>query len=339
MSELTSPSTAVDDVPRVPRSSRVRTPFRTLWMQNLVWVMLVAFVVLIGSRSSYFLTAPNLKNVLVQATALGLLSLAVATTLLLGEIDLSVVGNAAFSGTVAVVLMADAGLSGGTAIVVALVVGVLIGGINGLLISRLRANSLITTLAMGLLLTGAVLAITQGQTVTVESELYLAIGSTRVAGWPLLPLLLLVAFLFAGVLFNHTAWGRSLYATGGNRRAANAAGINVGRVRTTAFMLSGLFSAAAGVALTSYLAGVSSNTGSNLLLYAIAAPVIGGVSLIGGRGRVVGVLGGTLLLTVVQLGLQVVDISPYYVQMVGAGMILFAVVVDALRVRSEGPEK
>jgi simple sugar transport system permease protein/ribose transport system permease protein len=106
-----------------------------------------------------------------------------------------------------------------------------------------------------------------------------------------------------------------------------------------AFMLSGLFSAAAGVALTSYLAGVSSNTGSNLLLYAIAAPVIGGVSLIGGRGRVSGVLGGTLLLTVVQLGLQVVDISPYYVQMVGAGMILFAVVVDALRVRSEGPEK
>jgi ribose/xylose/arabinose/galactoside ABC-type transport system permease subunit len=214
-----------------------------------------------------------------------------------------------------------------------------LGGVNGLLVSRLRANSLITTLAMGLLLTGAVLAITKGETVTVESSSYLALGSTRVGGWPVLPLLLLAAHLFAAVLFNHTAWGRSLYATGGNRRAAHAAGIDVKRVRTTAFMLSGLFAGAAGVALTSYLAGVSSNTGSNLLMYAIAAPVIGGVSLIGGRGRVLGVLGGTLLLTVVQLGLQVVNISAYYVQMVGGGMILLAVIIDALRVRSESPEK
>jgi simple sugar transport system permease protein len=124
-----------------------------------------------------------------------------------------------------------------------------------------------------------------------------------------------------------------IYATGGNRKAAYAAGIATDRLIIGTFVLSGFLSGCAGWLATAYLSGVNSTIGAQLLLYAVAAPVIGGVSLFGGRSRVVGMLGGVLLLTVVQVGLQLVNISAYYVSMVGGAMIFLAVFVDAMRIR------
>lgn len=326
---------------RVTVSSRLerlrRTPLESLLLDNIVWLLLIVFSIGAGLLNSFFLTVANLQNVLVQATVLGFVALAVAVTLLIGEIDLSVIGVLGFVGSLGALLMRDAGMPGLVVVVISIAVGAGIGLVNGICVAKLRLNSLIETLAMGLVLGGGVLALTRGQSITITDGTYGFIGSATFLGtWPVMPVALVVIYALAALVLNRTAWGRRLYATGGNRRAAFAAGVNTERTRVQAFVVSGSLAGAAGVLATAYLSGVNSTVGANLLLYAVAAPVIGGVSLLGGSGRVLGMLGGALLLTVVQVGLQIINISAYYVQMVGGAMIFLAVLVDATRVRRRG---
>lgn len=335
MADVQSAPTPVAAAPpaarAVPRSTRLLTGA----LDNVVWILVVVLSIAAGLRDSFFLTTANLQNVLIQATALGVLVLSVSLVLLLGEIDLSFVGNVVFSATIGALLMRDAGLSGPLAAVVVIGVGTCVGVLNGVFVALLRMNSLIATLAMGLFLQGAVLAITKGQSITIASDSYTWPGTATIGGWPLLPVALVLFYVGGGIVLGRTAWGRKLYAVGGNARAAQAAGIDVRRVRLAAFVGAGALAGCASYLLSSYLGSISVDVGSDLLLYTVAAPVIGGVSLQGGRGRVIGMLGGTVLLTVVQVGLQIVNISSYYVQMVGGVMILLAVAVDAFRVRRE----
>jgi len=316
--------------PRKPQRKQVR--WGDLALDNIVWILLVVFALGATTLNSFFFSVANLQNVLVQATTLGFVAVAIALTMLLGEIDLSVVGILGFSGAIGATVV-DKGLPGWLGVILVLVVGSLIGLVNGLCIAKLRMTSLIETLAMGLTLAGGVLALTKGRTITIEAKSYTFIGQQYVLGWPLMPLALLLLFAVVAVVLTRTTWGRKLYATGGNKRAAYAAGISTDRLVVSAFVVSGLLSGFAGWLATAYLSGVNSTMGTDLLLYAVAAPVIGGVSLFGGRGRVLGMLGGVLLLTVVQVGLQLVNISAYYVSMVGGAMIFLAVFVDALRIR------
>lgn len=335
----TDPAAQNDPTPPAGGTGRPARSGRllNLLLNNVVWLLLIVFALIANVINPFFLTIPNLQNILVQATSLAALALALAVTLLIGEIDLSVVGILGVTGAVGAVL-AQRGVPGPVAILAVIGLGVLIGLFNGFCISYLRMNSLIETLAMGLALGGGVLAITRGQTITIESPAYLWIGQGLVGGWPVMPIALVVLFVVMGIVFSRTRWGRRLYATGGNPRAAYASGINVNRVKLQAFAVSGLLAGIAGWLTTAYLAGVNATVGSNnLLLYAIAAPVIGGVSLFGGRGSIIGMLGGTLLLTVVQVGLQIINISAYYVAIVGGVMIFLAVVVDTVRVRHHEP--
>lgn len=308
----------------------------TFVLDNIVWFLLVVISVGAGTFNQFFLSVANLQNILVQATVLGFLSLAVAFTLLIGEIDLSIVGNMVFSGVIGALLMRDTGLPGWAAIAVVIACGTAIGLVNGFGVAVLRMNSLIETLAMGLVLGGAVLAMTESQTITVTDTTFLYVGIEQIGTWPVMPIALVLVYAGAWVVLTRTRFGRRLYATGGNSRAAAAAGIRVNRARLGAFTASGALAGVAAVLQTSYLSGINSTVGSTILLYAVAAPVIGGVSLQGGRGRVIGMLGGVLLITVIQVALQIVNISAYYVQMAGGVMIFIAVLLDSLRVRLSG---
>lgn len=300
---------------------------------NIVWLLLVLFAVIGYTLNPFFFSIANVQNILVQATTLGFLAVGVAFTLLIGEIDLSVVGVLGFSGSIGAVV-SNAGAPAGVAIFAAIATGVVIGVVNGLCVAVLGMNSLITTLAVGLTLTGAVLAVTRGTTITITDHGYTFIGTGQVGGWPIMPVAIVLLFVVVAVLLRRTRWGRSVFATGGNRRAAFAAGIATTRVRIAVFVVSGTLSGIAGWLATAYLSGVNSTIGAEMLLYAIAAPVIGGVSLTGGIGRVSGILGGILLITVVQVALQLSNISAYYISMVGGAMIFVAVILDVVRVRS-----
>lgn len=305
-------------------------------LHNVVWIWLVALVIFFGAFNEFFLTVLNLQNVMVQATVLGMLGLAIALPLLVAEIDLSIPANAGFSCAIGVLAYSDLGLPWFPAMLAGLAAATLIGFFNGLCITRLRMVSLIETLAMMIILQGALLAITQGKTLTNLSDGYVWIGQAAVGGWPLMPLVFLAALVAVGVMLRRTVLGRSIYAVGGNPVASNSAGIRVDRVKITAYTISGFLAGLAGYLLASWQMAITSNQGSSYLLYAIAAPIIGGVSVFGGRGNVLGVLGGVLLLTVIQVGLAIISVPSFYVGMIGGVMIFIAVAIDAFRVRYFG---
>ncbi len=333
MSQTQSPPIAPPaDIAAKPRT-RPDSGALPLVLNNIVWLLLVLFAFVGYLLNPFFFSIPNMQNILVQATTLGFLAVGIAFTLLIGEIDLSVVGVLGFSGSIGAVAV-NAGLPPVLSILLVIATGGVFGLINGLCVAKLGMNSLITTLAMGLTLTGAVLAITAGTTITISEPGYTFIGTQSIGGWPIMPIALILLFVVVTVLLNRSRWGRSVYATGGNERAAFAAGVRTTRVRLSAFVVSGLLAGCAGWVSTAYLSGVNSTIGSDILLYAIAAPVIGGVSLTGGVGKVTGILGGILLITVVQVGLQLSSISAYYVAMAGGLMIFVAVFIDVLRVRT-----
>lgn len=305
-------------------------------LHNVVWIWLIALVVIFGAFNDYFLTVMNLQNVMVQATVLGMLGLAVALPLLVAEIDLSIPANAGFSAAVGALAYSDLGLPWFLAMLVGLAVGTFIGFFNGLCITRLKMVSLIETLSMMIILQGALLALTQGKTLTNLSDGYVWIGQATWGGWPIMPVVFLLALVVMGVVLHRTVLGRSIYAVGGNPVASNSAGIRVARIKVITYTISGFLAALAGFLLASWQMAITSNQGSSYLLYAIAAPIIGGVSVFGGRGNVRGVLGGVLLLTVIQVGLAIINVPSFYVGMIGGVMIFVAVAIDAVRVRYFG---
>ena len=299
-------------------------------MNNAVWILLVIAVVVMGLFQPSFFSIGILSNILVQATVLGLLSISISMIILLGDINLATVGTAGFSALSGVLLL-QAGVPTVIAIVVILAVGSLIGLINGLIVTKLRANALITTLAVNMVLQGALVAITGGASVTNLPQSFKAISQGNIGGFPTLPIVLIVAFIAFHFIWERTAFGRSLFAVGGNARGAYIAGIDVDKVKIGAYVVSGLLSGIAGWLLAGYMGAVTASFGTTYEMQVIAAAVIGGVSLTGGRGSMLGVLAGTLLLTVIQVGLSILGIQSTLITLAGGLMIFAAVVIDALR--------
>jgi simple sugar transport system permease protein len=315
------------------RSMAVRAQ---LVLQNVVWIWLAGLILIFGILNPFFLTTSNLQNILVQATVLGLLGLAQSLVLLVGEIDLSIGAVTGISSAIGALAIQRLGLPVALGVIIGIGVATMIGFINGLCVTRLKMVSLIETLGMMITLQGGLLAISQGNTITDMSNSYNWIGQSTLGGWPLMPVVLLVGFIAMGFMLRRTILGRSLYATGGNAAAAQVAGIRVQRIKIIAFTLSGLISGIAGYLLAAWQMAITSNQGDGFLLYAIAAPIIGGVSVFGGRGGTLGILGGVLLLTVIHVGLAIVYVPSFYVTMIGGVLIFIAVAVDALRVNVLG---
>jgi simple sugar transport system permease protein/ribose transport system permease protein len=144
-----------------------------------------------------------------------------------------------------------------------------------------------------------------------------------------------IVYYVLHVIWSKTTFGRSLFAVGGNSNTAFVSGISVERIKIYAFVVSGTLAGLSGFLLSSYMGAVTTTFGKVYQMDSIAAAVIGGISLTGGKGSIIGVLGGVLLLTVIQVGLQVLGISPYYVEMAGGLMILLAVLIDAIRQKYE----
>lgn len=320
--------------PRPPNASGAGFGMALRWsLQNVVWFWLVGLVMIFGVFNEFFFSIANLQNILIQATVLGLLALAVSMPLLVAEIDLSIASNMGFSSVVGAMLVGGGQLPWWLGMVAGVGAGTLIGFFNGVCITLLRMVSLIETLAMMIILQGALLAIAHGNTITDMPDAYNWIGQASVLGWPVMPVIFLLALVGGSVFLRLTRLGRSVYAVGGNALAATSAGIRVNRIKILAFTVSGFLASVAGYLLAAWQMAITSNQGAGFLLYAIAAPIIGGVSVFGGRGHVPGILGGVLLLTVIHVGLAIVNVPSFYVDMIGGLAIFVAVAIDAMRVR------
>ncbi|MGE5494804.1 MAG: ABC transporter permease [Burkholderiales bacterium] len=307
-------------------------------IDNIVWVLLLfGVIVFIILRPNFFnpIANPELYlNIPMQAAVIGVMTIGLAGTILLGDIDLSTVGIMAVSATVGVLLFKTAGIPAILAMLIILAMGALLGFINGVLIAKLKTVALIETLAMNTTLAGVVLAITRGRTITVAEPAYTGIGQGKLFGFiPYLVIVLIVVYIIMYYVWRKTALGRSMFAVGGNASCARVSGINVDRIRIATFTISGLLAGLAGVMLSSKMGSINSVFGSTYSMDTIAAAVIGGTSLSGGIGRVSGVLGGVMLLNFVQVGLQVFGLDSYYVQMATGLIIMLAVLIDSMRIR------
>lgn len=266
-------------------------------IDNIVWVLLlIGVIVFIILRPAYFnpLTNFNLYlNIPMQASVMGVMTIGLAGTILLGDIDLSCVGIMAVSAATGILLYKQNHVPVVIAMLIIIAMGGLIGFINGVLIAKLKTVALIETLAMNTTLAGVVLAITRGRTITINEKAYTVVGQGKIADTiQFLVIIFILVYVLMYFVWNRTPLGRSLFAVGGNPECARVSGINVDRIRIAAFTISGVMAGLAGLMLSSKMGSINSVFGSSYSMDIIAAAVIGGTSLSGGIGKVSGVLGG-----------------------------------------------
>jgi ribose transport system permease protein len=290
---------------------------------------LVGLSLLLWALSPHFLTVSNLLNVLEQTSINAMVAVGMTFVIISGGIDLSVGSVLALAGVVLASAL-SAGVPLPAAIVLALVVGAACGVANGLLVSFGRLPPFIVTLGMMSVARGAALMWAEGRPISGFSESFRAIATDRVLIVPSPVLITAVVYLGAHFVLARTVFGRATYAIGGNEEAARLSGVAVGFHKTLIYGVSGLMSGAAAVLLTARLNSAQPTAGTMYELDAIAATVIGGTSLLGGEGTLAGALIGALIMGVLRNGLNLLNVSSFFQQVVIGLVIIGAVLVDTM---------
>ncbi|KIA81519.1 ABC transporter permease [Chromobacterium piscinae] len=306
------------------------TPQQKANLQRLgPFIALVLVAVGLSVMSPDFLTVNNLLNVMRQVSINALIAFGMTLVILLGGIDLSVGSILALSSVLTATLL-RAGVDPLLATLLGILAGAAMGLFNGLVISKGKVAPFIATLASMTILRGLALVFSNGSPITgFDSELFSMLGGGYVAGLVPVPVVWML-ILFAGFWFllKKTVFGRHVYATGGNEEAARLSGVKVDRVKLWVYTTSGAMAAMAGVVLTSRLNSAQPTAGTGYELDAIAAVVLGGTSLSGGRGWIFGTLIGALLIGVLNNGLNLLGVSSFYQQVIKGAVILLAVLLD-----------
>lgn len=296
-------------------------------------VVLFGMCVFFTVQSEYFLTGQNITNILVSASVIGIVAAPATLLLVSANFDLSVASGAALIGVVMAWGAAEYGIP--QAILLCIVTGILIGVVNGFSVTVIGINALITTLAMLAILRGLAQVIAGGQTLLLPD--FGGIGNAR----PLFDIPAPV-FIFIGVMIvsslimRYTIYGRSMYAIGANPVAARLAGIKTKRAIFMGFIFSGLAVVLGGLILVSQLGAASPQAATGLELTVVTAVILGGASLAGGRGSILGTLLGVMILGVMNNGMTLMNIDSFWQQVAQGCLLLFAVGFDQLRLRLTG---
>jgi len=287
-----------------------------------------------------FLSPDNFWTVMRQISVNLCLSVGMTLVILTGGIDLSVGSILALSGAIMAGLLKRGtelealnlyiGYGAPAAIAVGIAVGASLGWFNGVMVTRFRVPPFIATLAMLTIARGLTKLYTGGEAITGLGQIFVSIGSGRLLGIPNQFWIAAGIVLVAVVLLRKTRFGRYVYAVGGNEEAAKLSGLNVARVKRTVYLISGTLAAVGGLIVTSRLNSATPIAGEGLELDSIAAVVIGGTSLSGGRGSVQGTVLGALIIGVLNSGLVIMGVDPFWQQVIKGFVILLAVVIDRL---------
>jgi ribose transport system permease protein len=293
-------------------------------------------LILFSILSPHFATLDNLLNVTLQTSITAIIAVGMTFVILTAGIDLSVGSLVALAGVLTtVVLKADvpAPVAYTLGVSTGLLFGVLSGAAAGIFITKFRITPFIVTLALMTIWRGTAFVITEGRPVWELPEGFADLARGRILFVPIPTLIMLVVFAVAHFVLTRTKFGRYVYAVGGNSEAARLAGIRTDRVLIQVYILSGLLSALSGILLASRVDSGQPNAGLMYELDVIAAVVVGGTSLFGGRGTVIGTLIGSLLIGVLRNGLNLLNVESYVQQVVVGIVILLAVMMDRLRKR------
>lgn len=293
------------------------------------FIGLILLVIIISALNSAFLEPSNLFNLLRQVSINGLIAFGMTFVILTGGIDLSVGSTLALSSAMVAILMVS-GVDSIIALLLGCIFGAVLGAVNGLLITLGKMAPFIATLATMTVFRGLTLVITDGNPITNLNGGYAfqLFGRGYFLGIPVPAVTMFVTFIILYILLHKTVFGRQTYAMGGNEKAAFISGIKVNKLKIMIYSLAGLMSAMAGAILTSRLNSAQPTAGMSYELDAIAAVVLGGTSLTGGKGRILGTLIGVLIIGVLNNGLNLLGVSSFYQQVVKGVVIIIAVLID-----------
>jgi ribose/xylose/arabinose/galactoside ABC-type transport system permease subunit len=303
-------------------------------LDNMIWPILLVASIVFATVVPVFSSPGNIRAMLFGTAALSAIVLGESLCLLSGHFDLSVGATAGFTAILTALVLTEwlPGLSGPTGIALILSVGALIGLINGVSITYIGVNPFLQTLAMLMILSGSIKLLSTAA-LTGLPEVYLYPGGGQIGSIPFAIILMAVLYAAFGVWLKFSAFGRAIYAVGGNKHAAMESGINTSRVVILVYVLSGVLSALGGLLYTGFLGVAPPTIGQNDVFPAFAAAVIGGVSLFGGRGHVVGAAGGVILLAAVESALVLSGVEATAVDVINGVVLLVAIVVYTMEER------
>jgi ribose transport system permease protein len=311
-----------------------RRYFTKAWLlEQKSLIALLVLIAIVSTMSPNFFTVNNLFNILQQTSVNAIMAVGMTLVILTSGIDLSVGSLLALTGAIAASIVGIE-VNALVAVAAALAAGAAIGAVTGVIVAKGRVQAFIATLVMMLmlLLRGVTMVYTNGSPVntgfTDNADLFGWFGIGRPLGIPTPVWIMGIVFLAAWYMLHHTRLGRYIYALGGNEAATRLSGISVNKVKIIVYSLCGLLASLAGIIEVARLSSAQPTAGTGYELDAIAAVVLGGTSLAGGKGRIVGTLIGALILGFLNNGLNLLGVSSYYQMIVKAVVILLAVLVD-----------
>ncbi|NOH62423.1 ribose ABC transporter permease [Vibrio sp. RE88] len=315
-----------------PNEAGSKKLFSKEWLiEQKSLIALIFLIVVVSFLNPNFFTVDNILNILRQTSVNAIIAVGMTLVILTAGIDLSVGSVLALCGAFAASLIAVE-VPVLVAVPTALFAGAALGAISGIIIAKGKVQAFIATLVTMTLLRGVTMVYTDGRPIstgfTDTADAFAWFGTGYALGIPVPVWLMVIVFAAAWYLLNHTRFGRYVYALGGNESATRLSGINVDRVKIGVYAICGLLSALAGIIITSRLSSAQPTAGMGYELDAIAAVVLGGTSLMGGKGRIMGTLIGALIIGFLNNALNLLDVSSYYQMIAKAVVILLAVLVD-----------
>jgi simple sugar transport system permease protein len=337
MTEVREPETATTIEPSLSFEKRSRRVAAVAFVRGAALLPVIGVLLIIGAAASpVFFTVSNLAGVGQQASALGMVVIGESLIIMIGGMDLSLESTFGLAPMVSAWLMVPlAAFGAGTlwgwvpGILVLLGVGAVVGLINGFAIVKFRLNGFIWTLAMTIILYGVMTGITNGQSLPDEPAEWSYLGSAYWGQIPVSLVFTVLVFVGVGLFLRYHRWGRDIYAVGGNRAAARAAGIRVDRIRIGVYVAGSVLAAIGGLMEAGRDLSVASTQGyeEGIIFNVFAASVIGGVSLKGGRGGMLGAGLGVILLALVQNVLDLGQVNNYWIDAIDGAVILFALIM------------
>ncbi len=294
--------------------------------------LILLFIVLSVVRPEAFPTKDNLGIVARQFSMIATMGVGMTMAIVLAGIDLSVGSVLALSGCITALLMTK-GFYVPLSILAGLVCGAFCGFINGIAIVGVRMPPFIATLGMMSIARGLTYVITGGWPITGLPESFFFLGQGMIGPLPMPVIVMLFCIIVGHIVMSNTAFGRSIYAIGGNEQAAFLSGIKINRVKISVYTLAGLLSGLAGIVMTSRLSSAQPNSGLGIELDVIAAVIIGGASFAGGEGTIVGTFIGAAFMGILRNGLVLLNVSAFWQQVVIGAVIMSAVAIDFFRTR------
>ncbi len=291
---------------------------------------LVALCVITYFLKPVFLSQRNIMNTLRQVSLTAICGFGLTMIILVGEIDLSVGSQQAVAGIISVTVLNATG-SIWLAILAALAAGVVVGGLNGILVTKLKINSMIVTLGTMAIWRGVSMVVTNAVSFQSEVPEFLNLATGFVGAVPNAVIIAAVFFAVIYYVLNHTTFGRYIYAIGGNKEASRFSGLPVDRVKLLVYIFGSVLSMLSGVLLASRMASAQPTAGLGFEMIVIASVILGGVSLSGGVGTITGALIGMLILGVLQNALTLMDVSSFWQDITRGIVIILAVGIDSVR--------